>query len=208
MKPDGTSGNSYPQYRRKQALPGLVNQAWSPVDDWFHVFGAAGGELRFYKLIEDMQGNGPAKADWVSRTNNTSRGINDVYGFDNILAGAQAGYKGVFAKIDGEWVPPVLPCVETCESTGSLSLGTPPTGAVDAAYTHSITASNIDAASISASGLPAGLSIDSTTGAITGTPTIDGQFGVVITGTAPKTSGIGTCTLTRFAYITIDPAPP
>ena len=59
------------------------------------------------------------------------------------------------------------------------------------------------AISFSATGLPAGLSLNASTGAITGTPTADGSFTVAVTATA-ATSG----TATASYSLTIAPAPP
>ena len=70
-----------------------------------------------------------------------------------------------------------------------------------AAFTYQITATNTPTG-FTASGLPAGLSVDATTGAITGTPSASGASTVTITATS--TGGTGSATLA----LTVDPALP
>ena len=67
------------------------------------------------------------------------------------------------------------------------------TGVVGAAFSYQITATN-GPTSYNATGLPAGLSIDTGTGAITGTPTAAGTTSVTISAT--NADGTGTATLT------------
>jgi hypothetical protein len=73
-------------------------------------------------------------------------------------------------------------------------------------YSFVPTVVGIDPGSITATGLPPGLSINSTTGEISGTPTEAGSFGVTVTGTSPKTGGAygETCTITKYFVITIE----
>jgi len=75
------------------------------------------------------------------------------------------------------------------------------TGTVGTAFSYTINATN-SPTGYSSTTLPAGLSLNTTTGAITGTPTTTGTF--TITDTAKNISGSGTGTLT----ITINPAKP
>jgi hypothetical protein len=67
------------------------------------------------------------------------------------------------------------------------------TGATGAAFSYTITATNTPT-SYNATGLPAGLSVNTTTGVISGTPTTAGTFTVTISAT--NAGGTGTKTLT------------
>lgn len=73
-------------------------------------------------------------------------------------------------------------------------------GVYGTAYTYSITATNFPT-SYGASGLPAGLSVNSVTGVISGTPTVTGTFNIAIT----ATNGSGSDTKTLV--LTIAPKP-
>ncbi|MDP2138281.1 MAG: SMP-30/gluconolactonase/LRE family protein, partial [Candidatus Didemnitutus sp.] len=71
-------------------------------------------------------------------------------------------------------------------------------GTVGAAFSFTITASN-SPTSYSASGLPAGLAINTTTGAITGTPTVAGSTSVTLGATNATGTGNATLTITVAA---------
>src|SRR5208337_4340347 len=66
-------------------------------------------------------------------------------------------------------------------------------GTVSRAFSYNITATN-SPTSYNATGLPAGLSVNTSSGAITGTPTASGTSSVTIS--AINSSGTGTATLT------------
>jgi hypothetical protein len=69
------------------------------------------------------------------------------------------------------------------------------TGVVGSAFSYTITATN-SPTSYSASGLPAGLSIKTTTGAITGTPTVSGASSVLLSATNAVGTGNAVLALT------------
>src|SRR2546430_3120860 len=74
-------------------------------------------------------------------------------------------------------------------------------GQVGVAFSYQITATN-NPTSFNATGLPAGISVDTSTGLISGTPTTAGTYSVTISAT--NAGGTGSATLT----LTIKPAPP
>src|SRR6266566_4782728 len=75
------------------------------------------------------------------------------------------------------------------------------TGQVGVAFSYQITATN-SPTSFNATGLPAGLTVNTTNGLISGTPTTAGTYSVTISAT--NGSGTGNATLT----LTIKPPPP
>ena len=82
----------------------------------------------------------------------------------------------------------------------SITTGSLPTGTVRTAYSATLVASGgTGAVSWAASGLPAGLTINSLTGTISGTPTASGTFPVTLTATAGTTA-------TASLSIVINPA--
>jgi hypothetical protein len=87
----------------------------------------------------------------------------------------------LFATQSGP-VPPAI----TSSSTAS--------GSVGAAFSYQITATN-NPTSFNATGLPGGLSVNKTTGLISGTPTAAGNFSVTISATNSAGTGSGTLAL-------------
>ena len=76
-----------------------------------------------------------------------------------------------------------------------ITSGTAITGTAGVAFSYQITATNTPA-SFNATGLPAGLGVNTTTGAITGTPTATGTTSVPISATNVGGTGTGTVTIT------------
>src|SRR5947208_3561264 len=82
-----------------------------------------------------------------------------------------------------------------------ITSATTSTGQVGVAFSYQITATN-NPTSYNATGLPAGLTVNTTTGLISGTPTTAGTYTVTISAT--NSGGTGSATLT----LTIKPATP
>src|SRR5438094_909508 len=99
----------------------------------------------------------------------------------------------------------------TGSATLTLTINNPPppvitspltaTGQVGVAFSYTITATN-NPTSYNATGLPAGLSVNTSSGLISGTPTTAGTYSVTISAT--NAGGTGSATLT----LTINPAKP
>jgi hypothetical protein len=89
----------------------------------------------------------------------------------------------------------------------SITTGSLPPGTVGAAYSADVTATGgTGKATWAASGLPAGLTINSQTGTISGTPDASGSFPVTITATAGTTASV-TITLTISPAAVTSPSP-
>lgn len=86
-----------------------------------------------------------------------------------------------------------------------ISSATADTAVIGSAFSYAVTASPA-ATAFSASGLPAGLSIDSTTGIISGTPGTTGAFPVTLY--AANNSGSGSAVLMLNVVSNVPPAPP
>jgi hypothetical protein len=92
-------------------------------------------------------------------------------------------------------------CLRDTTSGGSapvITSSTSASGTVGSAFNYQITASNTPT-SFSATGLPAGLSVSTTTGAITGTPSASGTSSVTIGATNAYGTGNATLTVTIAA---------
>lgn len=112
---------------------------------------------------------------------------------------ARAGYYGRMI-FDGEkWIPiSTYECLTACTPSGGSSI-TQPTftdATVGVSYSFTI-ATTGTVTSVACSNLPAGLSFNSGTLEITGTPTTAGYKWVTITGTS------GDCTITKLAKLTV-----
>jgi uncharacterized protein (TIGR03790 family) len=104
----------------------------------------------------------------------------DVSGWDNVSIDSTTSQITIVTTVVVAGQPPVI----TSALTASGVAGT--------AFSYAITATN-SPASFNATGLPAGLIVNTTTGAISGTPTASGNFSVTISAT--NSGGTGTATL-------------
>lgn len=195
-------------FQKKKAivLDRLTGAYRKSFQQWTRPSSGGGGADRHFVTLEDFPSNGPCYAKWTTRLGTDAIEVLQIYAFDNILAGAQPPYRCICTLIDGEWCVIHGGCITTCASSGVLSVGTAPDGTEGVAYAgHSVSGSNLNANSFTATGLPAGLSM-STAGAISGTPTTAGTYYVVVQATSPKTGGGGDCTLSKVLPIVIKEA--
>lgn len=163
------------------------------------------GRVRYFKLLEDMEGTTSAYAQNSDKTGASLGGHVLVHQWAGLLEGAKAGYFGQFVLIDGTWDFQQGPCIGVCETVDPayITVGNPPDGVVDEAYAgHTVSGTGLSYP-IEITGLPPGLT--ETGGAISGTPTTAGTYYAVATGSAPAVGG-GTCAFTKIVVITITEA--
>ncbi len=123
---------------------------------------------------------------------------------------AKAGYTGIYG-LDEVGFDSFIngPCITGCQTTATIefddgeippSANTLPPGEQGTSYSYTITITGLNASGISAIGLPAGLSLNATTGAITGTPATPGTYWVTLFANSDDDPP---CELTRLAKIVI-----
>ena len=99
----------------------------------------------------------------------------------------------------------------SCNAAPLITSGAPTTATEGTPYTFPVTSTGTPDATYTATGLPAGLSIDATTGVISGTPTTPGTSTVTITasnGTSPDDTSVVTITVRAPAPVpTATPTP-
>lgn len=126
---------------------------------------------------------------------------------------AKAGYAGIHGVDNvGRNIFVNGPCIDGCTTEAGINPGSPPDGEDGTAYTHTVVVSGLDVDGVTADNLPPGLSLNPTTGAITGTPTTPGTYWVTFMG---DSNDYPSCPITRIAKIVIwgeglmpDPEPP
>jgi len=123
--------------------------------------------------------NGPLTAP-----DSASSGGNDVYVYGSAVSFPSSTYNATNYWVDVVFAATPVKPVITSALTASGTAGSP--------FRYTITASN-NPASFNATGLPAGLSVNTTTGVISGTPTAAGTSSVTLSAT--NAAGTGTATL-------------
>ncbi len=140
----------------------------------------------------------PIGPDVTGGNGDTSGHVNKIpaqvcWETSNLVGGGSFNANACYAAGSPPPPPPLKVPLIGGSLTASGTAGTP--------FSYTITASN-NPASFSATGLPAGLSVTTTTGVISGTPTAAGTSSVALSAT--NAAGTGTATLT----LTINTAPP
>jgi len=110
----------------------------------------------------------------------------DLYFHSELLSSpkvARRGYPCMYS-IDDEGRDSFIgnPCIDSCDTEASIDASSLPDGEDGTSYTGTVAVSGLDGDGVTATGLPAGLSLNPTTGAITGTPTTAGTYEVLFQG--------------------------
>jgi hypothetical protein len=160
---------------------------------WPRNISESAGKLEFFKFVEDFRPAGTlAKRCDRSGTiyEPTSAAIRIGHKW-NKPAGANADYYGLCWNTGSRWEFLQGPCPDlSCDEADSvITIGTPPEATVNEVYEHEIVVIDF-ADEPTITGLPDGLTatIDATdtdewTITITGTPTTEGEFTVIVSGT-------------------------
>ena len=144
-------------------------------------------------------------ADWscTSGSGFNARSTLDGNLIEDMLAGSAGNYAATGTANNG-WTMQMValkPASGTVGAPPAITSAASASGTVGSAFSYQITATN-SPTSFGASNLPAGLSVNTSTGVISGTPTAAGTSSVTISAT--NAGGTGSATLT----LTINPAPP
>lgn len=153
-----------------------------------------GGAIKHCVLAEDANVSGRAwvwakpaiRDDVTSVITETAGDKFKLYFWNDIIRSpkyAKAGYGCIYEKNDkGQWEFVNGPCIGGCQATGSVNTEFPD-AVVDEEYTHTVTGTSIDEGTLSVTGLPAGLTYNTATDQITGTPTAAGTTQITVTAT-------------------------
>ena len=189
----------------------------NPIMTWpYNWPGSGGGSIRYFVLAEDAAAM-PVYA-WPGVLLVPSGDILvdidatepfELYHWMDVLRSpkqAKAGYAGVYGTDDsGRSVFLNGPCIGGCQTDSSISPGEPMDGEVGEPYTHAVGSSGLGEGGISASGLPPGLTINTETGVIAGTPTQAGEYWVTL---MADSNDSPPCPITRIVRITIGESEP
>jgi len=192
-----TAGDAYNVYA-KVYLGGVTNT------------GSPGAGITAWIGYSTSNTNPNTWTNWVPATFNADQGNDDEY-FANIATGLTSGtyyYASRFQRtgsteyrygdINGIWDTTADNGILTVNAATPVVTAASPTGTYNTAFSYNVVATNAPTSYAVASGtLPTGLSLNTTTGLISGTPTQVGTFAVGVTATnGGGTSAAATITIT------------
>jgi len=171
------------------------------------------------RLLTDINTSGQVRAGGFGQSNNAGgSGSLGVFTFKalavgstNVITAAKSGanpFGNVLTPATGSDVLPTVPnplsiTIGSGVSAPVISSAATATGTVGTAFSYTIVASNTPT-SFNATGLPAGLSVNTSNGVISGTPTAAGTSSVTISAT--NAAGTGTKTLALTINAAASPA--
>lgn len=170
-----------------------------------------GGDILYFILAEDANVTGRAFVYAHPATLNETTGeitassttLIKLWNWQLILSSpkyAKAGYAGIRSSnnifVNG-------PCVSGCQANGSINVASIPDGEVGTAYSHVVTGTHLHASTIEVASLPPGLTFNTLTDTISGTPTTAGTYLVKVTATSNNN-----CPITNITEVVIAPETP
>jgi autotransporter-associated beta strand protein len=177
-----------PYWNIQLAAGGGIGPHWQAKAPWWLKMERVGNRIFTYHSQDGIH--------WTSLNcfYSTTHPSDLYYGFYTISNNTSALNTATFTNVGYSQAAPA--------GSPEISSATNATASIGAPFNYAITASG-NPASFSATGLPAGLTLDATTGIISGTPTAIGQSEVTIS----ATNGNGTGTATLMLNVINDQAP-
>jgi hypothetical protein len=161
----------------------------------------ANGDLIFGVAVEDSGVDTISAGGGFSPRVVVNNGSDNPMLAEDMMQGAAGSVAATFTLASGASYQAHMVAFRAAGSTGgagaspAITSATSASGTEGTAFSYQITATN-NPTSFNATGLPAGLSVDTSSGLISGTPTGTGTYSVTLSATNSSGTGTGTLTLT------------